>query len=126
MKFENRRKNQKLSRVINSASQAFLKQEDVYPVFRREVIHELLSRQFMDFVVTLFEIHNVRSGKPFNLRNFLETVEKNIILRALQLSNGNVRRACILLQVKHTTLHAKLKKHRIRLKAFPFIDEYIG
>ena len=50
------------------------------------------------------------------LREFMDHLEKGIIIRALWKVDGNLKEAAKLLSVKYTTLHEKLKKHHIRIR----------
>ena len=53
------------------------------------------------------------------LRKLLFYVEKTMLIKALSECNGNQRKAAKLLGMKHTTLHAKVKKHKIRFLKTP-------
>ena len=55
-------------------------------------------------------------GGRMPLRRFLEHVEKEVLLQALNKVDGNLKDAARLLGVKYTTLHEKLKKHGIRFR----------
>lgn len=48
-----------------------------------------------------------------DLKKYLETVEKDVIERALQLSNNNAVSAANLLKMKTTTLISKMKKYNM-------------
>ena len=53
------------------------------------------------------------------LRKFLIYVEKTMLVKALSECNGNQRKAAKLLGMKHTTLHAKVKRYKIRFLKRP-------
>ena len=47
----------------------------------------------------------------------MESVERELLAEALRMSGGNQSRAAELLGMARPTLHAKLRKHRIRTAA---------
>ena len=56
------------------------------------------------------------SEKDMPLKEFIEELERRLIIRTLFRANGNRKQAAKLLGIKYTTLHEKLKKHKIRFK----------
>lgn len=54
---------------------------------------------------------HVRSGARLNLKDALQSPEKNIIIKALQLSRGNRNEAAKILGINRTTLYKKMQKH---------------
>ncbi len=50
------------------------------------------------------------------LRDFMDRMERNIILRTLNRVNGNQKQAAKILGLKSTTLNEKIKKFRIQLR----------
>jgi|GEM_PF-1857589 len=55
------------------------------------------------------------------LRDFLQQLEKNLIIQALKISNGSQKNAARLLDLKTTTLNEKIKKFGIRITKRPYI-----
>ncbi|NIM90876.1 MAG: hypothetical protein GTO17_08005 [Candidatus Aminicenantes bacterium] len=55
------------------------------------------------------------------LKEFIMTLEKCIILRALSKFNGNQKEAAKFLGIKYTTLHEKVKKYRIDFRKNPYL-----
>jgi sigma-54 specific flagellar transcriptional regulator A len=49
----------------------------------------------------------------FDLRNYLETLEQRLIVRALDDANGTVAHAARLLGLRRTTLVEKLRKYSL-------------
>jgi DNA-binding NtrC family response regulator len=54
-----------------------------------------------------------------HLKNFLESLEKNILCRLLTRFNGNQRKTAIYLGMKYTTFNGKVKKYGIRFRKTP-------
>jgi DNA-binding NtrC family response regulator len=50
------------------------------------------------------------------LKEFMDSMERNIILRTLSRVQGKQREAARILGVKHTTLNEKIKKYKIRIR----------
>lgn len=57
------------------------------------------------------------------LKDFLGTLERNLLLYCLKLTGGNQRKAALILGIKPTTLFEKLKKYQIQEKVFAFNDK---
>lgn len=53
------------------------------------------------------------------LPEFIENLEKRIIIRALHNVNGSQKQAAKLLGMKYTTFHEKLKRYDIHFKKIP-------
>jgi len=53
------------------------------------------------------------SGYEIPLKDFIHTLEKDVIARALKISHGNQRVASFILGVKPTTLSEKIKRMKI-------------
>jgi DNA-binding NtrC family response regulator len=53
-------------------------------------------------------------NKP--LKDFIEELERRLIIRTLFRTNGNRKQVASILGIKYTTLHEKLKKYNIRFK----------
>jgi DNA-binding NtrC family response regulator len=56
------------------------------------------------------------STESLSLKEFMDDLERRLIVRMLFRANGNRREAAKLLGIKYTTLHEKLKKHNIHFK----------
>jgi len=63
---------------------------------------------FSSFIETLC------GGDRICLKRLLDTLERLIIIRALNRSRGNQRAAAVRLGLKYTTLNEKVKKHGLR------------
>ena len=63
---------------------------------------------FISFIETLCR------GDRICLKRFLDTLERLIIIRALDRSRGNQRTAAVRLGLKYTTLNEKVKKYGLR------------
>jgi len=57
--------------------------------------------------------------ETLSLRDFIITLEKCIIFRALSEVNGNQKEAARFLGIKYTTLNEKIKKYKIDFKKSP-------
>jgi DNA-binding NtrC family response regulator len=109
---------------------------DAYPTIRREPIPELrlpkiaenrvhalktLVELVLHELETLQEITNVgdRNGdEPVSLPDEIVEFEVRLIRNALIQTRGNQRSAAALLGIKHTTLHAKLRRYNIDPRTF--------
>jgi DNA-binding NtrC family response regulator len=56
------------------------------------------------------------STDSLSLKEFMDDLERKLIIRMLFIANGNRRDAAKLLGIKYTTLHEKLKKHNIHFR----------
>ena len=54
--------------------------------------------------------------QEFSLKDEVENYERNLILKALQKSDGNQKKAAQLLRTNATTLNEKIKRLHIRTK----------
>jgi len=73
---------------------------------RHEQLQAGLCRLFMDCI---------QNERPVRLKEYMDSVEKSLIIRILYAVNGNQRTAARIMGVKPTTLCEKIKKHRILL-----------
>jgi len=55
-----------------------------------------------------------------SLKDFLEKLEREIIMEALTRLNGNQKMAAKVLGLKHTTLHMKARKYNISFYKWPY------
>jgi transcriptional regulator with GAF, ATPase, and Fis domain len=72
--------------------------------------HRLKRRLVWFFVEYFFNSSNVP------LKEFINIMERNIILRALDKANGDQKKAAEILGVKYTTLNEKIKRYQIRIQ----------
>jgi len=63
---------------------------------------------FLSFIETICR------GDRICLKRLLDTLERTIIIRALNRCRGNQRTAAVHLGLKYTTLNEKVKKHGLR------------
>jgi DNA-binding NtrC family response regulator len=68
----------------------------------------------LNFFVDCFCLKN-----DVDLKEFLENLERNIIVNALSRFNGNQKNTARYLGLKHTTLHQKVKKYNIHFRKQP-------
>jgi arginine utilization regulatory protein len=74
----------------------------------------LLDRE--DLPIMLQSIPNLQNNKPssedhsLSLRRNMEKLEKELIVEALKLTNGNIKRAAMLLEIPRQTLQYKIKR----------------
>lgn len=98
------------------------KKDSASLIQRHEQLQEGLCRLFMDCI---------QNERPVRLKEYMDGVEKALIIRILYAVNGNQRAAARVLGVKPTTLCEKIKKHRILLNRKhlilfpprPFLDQ---
>ncbi len=57
--------------------------------------------------------------RPILLKDLMDRIEKDIIVRSLRMAGGNQKQAAGILGIKYTTLHEKLKKFGIRFRKTP-------
>lgn len=57
--------------------------------------------------------------RPILLKELMDRIEKDLIVRSLRMAGGNQKQAAGILGVKYTTLHEKLKKFGIRFPKPP-------
>ena len=51
-----------------------------------------------------------------SLKEFLSHIERNLILAALERTNGDQKKAADILGIKPTTLHEKMKRYHIYIR----------
>jgi arginine utilization regulatory protein len=59
----------------------------------------------------------VQPSGALDLNQAVDDFEKSLIIQAINESNGNYSKAARILNIPKQTLHNKIKKHNIRLKA---------
>lgn len=78
----------------------------------------------------LYEVESLESNSSeqkqnegvINLNNQVQQYEMKLICNALVSANGNQRKAAQMLQMKATTLHAKIKRYE--LDSFSFVAQF--
>ncbi len=85
---------------------------------KKYAIHDeqSLSREDLWETLLIAALDRLCSVETMPLKEFIEELERRLIIRTLFRANGNRKRAAILLGIKYTTLHEKLKKYNIRFK----------
>ncbi len=69
-------------------------------------------------VFNLF-VESLCRERPILLKELMDRIEKDIIIRSLRMADGNQKQAAGILGVKYTTLHEKLKKFGISFRKTP-------
>ena len=69
-------------------------------------------------VFDIFMEHLCRE-RPILLKDLMDRIEKDLIVRSLRMAGGNQKQAAGILGVKYTTLHEKLKKFGIHFPKPP-------
>jgi DNA-binding NtrC family response regulator len=69
-----------------------------------------LKKDFFGFFIELFY------QQPLGLKEFIDDLEKCIILSALSKVGGNQKKAARALGIKYTTLNEKIKRYNIRFQ----------
>jgi DNA-binding protein Fis len=90
------------------------------PVSAEKVKAFSSEEKFRVGIYDLF-LRHFDGNKPIVLKEFIDNLEKSIILNVLEKAHGNQREAAKILGVKYTTLNEKLKKHKIRLQKNPVV-----
>lgn len=75
-----------------------------------------MSLEFHDAFIDPIDlfIENYYQRRKISLKDFLSNIELRLIIFSLNEANGNQRKAAKTLGIKPTTLHEKLKRHKIR------------
>lgn len=76
--------------------------------------YHLKDKLFWLFIEYFF----LSSGVP--LKELIDGLERNIILRTLHKVNGNQKKAAKILKIKYSTLNEKIKRYNIRFRINPF------
>lgn len=80
------------------------------------------GRDIKDFLEFLIENVFLKDSK--NLKEFIEEVERAIIIKTLAKFNGNQRETAEFLGIKYTTLNEKVKRYNIYFRKEPIINFY--
>lgn len=89
----------------------------IYIGDRFRSVEKRFREKALNFFVDYFCLKN-----NFGLKEFLEILERNIIVRALSKFNGNQRHTARYLGLKHTTLNQKVKKYNIHFRKQPITE----
>jgi len=87
-------------------------QEDVdYP-------EDSAGKSFYDETINRFidQFCHIQIKHKVPLKDLLDTIEKVILTRVLSRFNGHQKATSRFLRIKNTTLHEKIKKHKIRIE----------
>jgi DNA-binding NtrC family response regulator len=84
--------------------------------FKPVLVEPSLSRENRWQTLLDEALDRVCSNGNVSLKEFIDELERRLIIQTLFRANGNRREASELLGIKYTTLHEKLKKHNIRFK----------
>ncbi len=69
---------------------------------------KVLYAVFFDFFVDYFYMK-----ENIDLKDFLNSLERAILVKMLDKFNGNQKNTATFLRIKHTTLNQKVRKHKI-------------
>jgi len=71
-----------------------------------------------------FFVEYVCMNGSIDLKEFLEELERTILIKILAKFNGNQRNAAKFLGIKYTTLNEKVKKYNIHFRKEPVVNFY--
>lgn len=104
------------STIIESLTLDFLDKSDKkYGKVKDVHTKDKIRKEMYKFIVEFF-----CKKETLPLKEFIMTLEKCIILRALSKFNGNQKEAAKFLGIKYTTLNEKIKKYRIDFRKNPY------
>lgn len=83
--------------------------------------NNLVNQKFEINTIYLF-INQLISGNNFSFKEFMNNLEREILVKTLSRFNGNQRRTSKYLGMKYTTLNQKVKKHNIHFSK-KIVDE---
>lgn len=72
-----------------------------------------------------FFIEYVYMNNRTNLKEFMEELERTILIKTLAKFNGNQKDTAKFLGIKYTTLHEKVKKYNIHFRKEPVVKFYV-
>lgn len=73
------------------------------------------ERKFKMAVINFF-VEYFTMNKKVHLKEFMDSLERAILIKMLSKFNGNQRNTAEFLGLNHTTLNQKIKKHNIRFR----------
>jgi len=104
------------SAIIESLALDFLDKSDKkYVKVKDSLTKDEIRKEMYKFIVEFF-----CKKETLPLKEFIVTLEKCIILRALSKFNGNQKDAAKFLGIKYTTLNEKIKKYKIDFRKNPY------
>lgn len=92
--------------------------EDFFPRYSEERVESLREYRINRKLFWLF-IEYFFMSDNIPLKELIEGIEKNLILRALYRVDGNQKEAAKILGVKYTTLNEKIRKYGIHFRKEP-------
>lgn len=87
--------------------------------------HLLTDKTYKDDILDGYFRDNLYGGDKTALKDFIQEMERKIIMRALQICNGNQKNTARLLDIKTTTLNVKIKKMNIHIEKKAYITNLI-
>lgn len=108
----------KTENFIQSTKETLLSLYDNEKLLKKYVVHgeESLSREELWETLLNSALDRLCFRRSLPLKDFMEGLERRLIIRALFKAQGNRKKAASLLGVNYTTFHEKLKKYNIRFK----------
>ncbi len=104
---------------IQEREEIFMGFEESLPASSKERMELFREYQLRDRLFWLFiEYFFLSSNIP--LKELIDGMEKNIILRTLHKVNGNQKKAAKILQIKYSTLNEKIKRYNIHFRTNRF------
>ncbi len=73
-----------------------------------------------DGLINQILMNHYQEESRFDLRDFMDKLERAVLIKALSIFNGNQKDAAAFLDMKYTTLHEKVKRHKINFRKSPF------
>jgi len=94
------------------------------PVFNENLRADMgknrsLNNEKSETELSKFFRENFRRVQKIPLKEFIENLEREIIVKVLTLFNGNQKESAKFLGIKYTTLNAKVKKYNIVFEKKP-------
>lgn len=83
------------------------------------------DKNYRDNLLDEYFKENLYGDEKTALKEFMTDMERKIIMRALQICNGNQKNTARLLDIKTTTLNVKIKKMNIRIEKKAYITNLI-
>jgi DNA-binding protein Fis len=84
--------------------------------FRSEALEVLFDKKIMHLFMEYYALK-----RTMQLKEFLDKIERTILLASLSMCQGNQKKTAKFLGLKYTTLSEKIKKHQISFNKAPFL-----
>ena len=84
---------------------------------RREAVEELSKKNVEDLLDALFDKFS-KAPVPSSDSDMISSLERGLILRALQKTKGNQLKAALLLGINRITLRGKMERYHIKKEVF--------